>query len=143
MLVVFPIGLWIFSFACDLVYAATGHVSWYDAAYYAIGGGIIGGLIAAIPGSMDLLSITRPRVKRLGIMHMLLNLCAVALFAINFILRGEMSPGAVAPVLLSVVGLVLVVISGWLGGQMVYVHGVAVEPQPLSPTEDVGETRAA
>jgi len=32
-----------------------------------------------------------------------------------------------APVLLSVVGVALVAVSGWLGGQMVDVYGVGVE----------------
>ena len=33
------------------------------------------------------------------------------------------------PLLLSVVGIVLITISGWLGGEMVFKHGVAVEQQ--------------
>jgi uncharacterized membrane protein len=143
VLVVFPIGLWVFSFVCDLVYAVNGHESWNDAAFYSIAGGIVGGLAAAIPGFVDLFSLDRPIVKRLGITHMLLNVCAVALFSTNLFLRTQMGAGSVAPVLLSVIGLVLISISGWLGGQMVYVYGVAVEPQPVAPSEEPGARRAA
>jgi uncharacterized membrane protein len=31
-----------------------------------------------------------------------------------------------APLTLSIVGVVLIAISGWIGGQMVHVHGVGV-----------------
>jgi uncharacterized membrane protein len=143
ILVVFPIGLWVFSFVCDLAYAASGHASWYDAAFYAMAGGIIGGVAAAIPGLIDLLSINTPIVRRMGITHMLLNICAVALFSINLFLRTQMGAGSVAPVLLSVIGLFLILMSGWLGGQMVYVYGVGVQPRPEAPLEDAGARRAA
>jgi uncharacterized membrane protein len=35
---------------------------------------------------------------------------------------------------LSVISIGLLVISGWLGGKMVYVHGIAVNTPPLSRT---------
>ena len=40
-----------------------------------------------------------------------------------------------APVWLSVIGVAMLAVSGWLGGKMVYVHGVAVEtpPHPAAP----------
>ena len=54
-------------------------------------------------------------------------------FLIDFYLRttsgGRWIGGSLTiPLLLSVLGIVLITISGWLGGEMVYVHGVAVEP---------------
>lgn len=56
------------------------------------------------------------------------------LFAASFYLRTTSGARLVSgsytiPVLLSVLGVILITISGWLGGEMVYVHGVAVEPQ--------------
>jgi uncharacterized membrane protein len=38
-------------------------------------------------------------------------------------------PDAVAPVVLSAIGVLLLGISGWLGGELVYIYGVAVEPK--------------
>jgi len=40
-----------------------------------------------------------------------------------------------------VVGIILITISGWLGGEMVYVHGVAVEPQRDAAQGDGGQAR--
>ena len=133
ILVAFPIGLWIFSLVCDLVFVfGWGGPVWKDVAFYTMAGGTVGALLAAVPGLIDLLSLSDPRVKRLGVWHMSINLAAVAVFVVDlWIRRGAREAGA--PVLLSVLGVILIFISGWLGGEMVYVHGVAVEPQPQAP----------
>ena len=131
MLVPLPIGLWIFSLICDAIYLLGSHAPvWKDVAFYTMAGGIIGALLAAVPGLIDLLSLSPSKAKTLGIRHMLLNLSAVATFALNLWLRSRGAPGSNPPILLSLVGVVLIGVSGWLGGEMVYVHGVAVESQP-------------
>ena len=127
MLVVFPIGLWVFSFVMDLVhFFGKGSQIWEVIALYTMVGGIIGALCAAVPGFIDFLS-TKGKVRSIAKMHMGLNLTLVVLYVINTFLRLE---GAfAAPIILSLIGIILLVISGWLGGEMVYVHGAAVEPQ--------------
>lgn len=129
MLVAFPIGLWIFSLASDVMYLIKWGAVWSDVSYYAMAGGLVGALVAAVPGLIDLLSITEPKIKKIGIWHMCVNLAVVALFAVNLWLRTVAGPGANAPIWLSVIGVVLLGVSGWLGGEMVYVHGVAVSQQ--------------
>ena len=130
MLIPFPIALWIFSFVCDVIYASGwGGVVWNDMAFYAMAGGIIGALLAAVPGYLDYRSLTDPRVTSIGRWHMLINLSIVILFAINLWLRTASEPGALLPVLLSLVGIAMLGVSGWLSGELVYVHGVAVQPQ--------------
>lgn len=52
----------------------------------------------------------------------------VALYAVNFLWRRAAEPGATGPLLLSIAAIVMLMVSGWLGGELVYVHGVAVEP---------------
>ncbi len=58
--------------------------------------------------------------------HMVINLVAVAIFAIDFWLRSKSAEGANSPIVLSLIGVALLCVSGWLGGKMVYIHGVAV-----------------
>ena len=54
MLVVFPIGLWIFSLICDLIYQAGAHNAfWKGVAFYTMLVGVIGALLAAVPGFID------------------------------------------------------------------------------------------
>ena len=136
MLVVFPIGLWTFSLVCDVAYAAGwGGPIWNDMAFYTMAGGIAGALLAAVPGFIDFLSL-RGSVRSIALTHMLINLGIVGLYALNLFLRTGSAPGAAAPVALSALGMVLLGISGWLGGELVYVHNIGVEPQAESSGRD-------
>jgi uncharacterized membrane protein len=91
-----------------------------------MGGGIVGALLAALPGLVDLLSLPAgPRST--AIKHMAINLTVVALYVINFWMRLQ-SPGSPGKLVwLSLIALGLLVISGWLGGKMVYEYGIAVD----------------
>src|SRR4051794_31438065 len=87
MLVPIPIGLWIFSLVCDLVYAfGWGGDVWRTVAFYNMVAGVIGALIAAIPGLIDMLSLPA-RPKRTAMVHMALNLTIVALYVVNIVVR--------------------------------------------------------
>lgn len=125
MLVPIPIGLWIFSLVCDLVHRFGGtSPNWEIVAFYSMVGGIVGALIAALPGFVDVFSLP-PSVKRIGFAHMGLNLTIVVLYVINAWMRREGVTDT--QIWLSVVSIVLLGVSGWLGGEMVYARGVAVE----------------
>ena len=134
MLVVFPIGLWVFSLVCDLIRLSgvTGD-AWSTVAFFSMVGGFVGALCAAVPGFIDLLYYKggAPPVKKIALTHMAINLTVVVLHALNIRLRASVrssiSSGMSTPVVLSIVGVMLLVVSGWLGGQMVQVYGVSVE----------------
>jgi uncharacterized membrane protein len=130
MLIALPVGLWIFSLVSDIIYRADwGPPVWNDVAFYTLAGGIVTALLAAVPGLIDLLSLSG-KAKTIGIWHMCFNLIAVAVFAIDLWLRTTSAPRAPLPFALSILGVVLIAVSGWLGGEMVYRHGVAVSPEP-------------
>ncbi len=136
MLIPFPIGLWIFSLVADIIYMGGRNPAWATVAYYSMAGGIIGAIVAAIPGFMDFLAMDSSRTKSIAQRHMLFNVIALLLFIWNFFLR---EPGAVVsgfPFFLSIVGVLLIVVSGWLGGHMVYVHGMAVDETEVCAHEE-------
>ena len=137
MLIVFPIGLWIFSLICDLIYhGGTHNIFWKEVAFYTMMGGIIGALLAAVPGFIDYLSLRDRRTKKIATTHMVLNLVVVALFLFNLGIRYNASAdNEMFGVFLSVAGIVILAVSGWLGGSMVYVHGVAVTTSTSSKEE--------
>lgn len=149
MLIPFPIALWIFSLVADLIYLWRGNPAWRDwVAFYTLLGGIIGAALAAVPGLIDWLSIKDRGVKKIADWHARLNVLALLIFAASFYLRttggARLVGGSLTvPFLLSVVGVILITISGWLGGEMVYAHGVAVEPQHDIRAEEAGKARAA
>jgi uncharacterized membrane protein len=146
MLVALPIGMWVFSLICDIVLRAGGSTVWAPAAYYAMGIGIIGALTAAVFGLIDLFAIPQgTRARTLGHWHLGLNLSITVLFVVNFYLRTIGTPVAVTPFILSIVGIAALLVSGWLGGEMVYVEGVATKPQAAKPevAEEVEKLRRA
>lgn len=148
MLIPFPIALWIFSLVADVIYLWRGNLVWRDyVAFYTLLGGIIGAAAAAVPGFIDWLSIKDREVKKLADWHARLNVIALLIFIADFYLRttggARWVGGSVTiPLLLSVLGIILITISGWLGGEMVYVHGVAVEPQQDTAQEERLKSRA-
>ena len=143
MLIPFPIALWIFSLVCDLIYiTGLGDAIWQDMALYTMIGGLVGALAAAVPGYLDYRSITDPAVKRVGFWHMVTNLSIVVLFTLNILLRLVWEAENL-PIILSIVAVTLLGLSGWLGGELVYVHGVAVEPHAGAKGKKQEQNRVA
>jgi uncharacterized membrane protein len=128
MLVTLPIGLFVFSFVCDLIFHFGSNApEWNIVALYTMGGGIIGALLAAVPGFIDLLSLpAEPR--KTALLHMAINLSIVVIYAVNFWLRLA-TPTATGLVWLSALTVVMLLVSGWLGGKMVFLSGVAVSTE--------------
>ena len=146
MLIPFPIALWVFSLVADVIYLWRGNPIWRNyISFYALLAGILGAAAAAVPGIIDWWSITDRPIKKLADWHARLNVIALLIFIADFYLRTAggsrwVSGSLTIPLVLSVVGIILITISGWLGGEMVYVHGVAVERKSEAA---VGRSRAA
>ncbi|HJU21106.1 MAG TPA: DUF2231 domain-containing protein [Casimicrobiaceae bacterium] len=131
MLVTIPIGLWVFSFICDLFFVFGGGApAWSTVALYDMAAGIIGALLAAIFGFIDLLSLP-PAPRKTALVHMSINLVIVVLYIINFWQRLGTPQNPDGWVWLSLATILMLLVSGWLGGRMVYVLGIAVTPAPI------------
>lgn len=126
MLIVFPIGLWVFSFISDIIWwFGWGGEIWPAVSIRVMAGGIIGALLAAVPGFIDFLSLTGDSL-RIAAFHFTINLFLIALFVADFWLRAAGFQVTPWPLLMSFIGIIGLSVSGWLGGHLVYVHGVAV-----------------
>ena len=133
MLVPIAIGGFVLSLAFDLICMAKGNVApWPTLALYTMCGGILGALLAAVPGLVDLLSLPPGPVKKTALTHMGINLTVVALYIVNFCLRYNDPQNLKIPLVLSFVGIGLLLVSGWLGGKMVFEAGVGVN-SPSDP----------
>lgn len=128
--VTIPIGAWVASIVFDLV-AVFGEEPdvFATGAYWLIVIGCVGAVVAALLGLLDLSVIPRGTTAfRTGLLHMALNVAVLALFLVNLVLRGTQGTddASGAGIVLSVVALVMLGVSGWLGGHLAYHHGVRV-----------------
>ena len=132
ILVTVPIGAWVASLLFDLAshlvedpgFLARGSL-------WLIGLGVVGALAAALIGMLDLLVIpTGTPVFRTALVHMGLNLAVTAAYLAGFLWRrssGDIgSAVAWAPLALSVICLIGLAVSGFLGGTLAFRYGVRV-----------------
>jgi uncharacterized membrane protein len=129
MLIPFPLGLLATSLVFDVIHRLTGNEPWAEVAYWMIVAGIIGGLAAAPFGWIDWFAIPDgTRAKSIGLWHGVGNVVVLALFVVSWFLRRDApaEPGILAFVL-SLAGVALAVVTGWLGGELVDRLGVGVD----------------
>lgn len=131
MLIVFPAGLFTAAVIFDILYLILGNPVLTTVSFYMIAAGVIGGLLAAIFGFIDWLALpNNSRAKKIGGWHGLGNFVIVVLFAISWLIRGGMAnfvPNGLA-LILSFAGIVLALVTLWIGGELVYRLGVGVDP---------------
>ena len=129
ILIVFPLGLLATAVAFDVIGMISDATHWTQMAYYLIGAGLIGGSAAAVPGWVDWAAIpSGTRAKRVGLVHGVGNVIVLALFIVSWVLR---RPDPATPpteaVVAAVAGVVLAMVTGWLGGELVNRLGVGVD----------------
>lgn len=145
MLIVLPLGLLTGAVLFDIVHLVTGDNQWSLVSYWLIPAGILTGLLAAVFGLVDYLTIPNDtRAKRIGRLHAIGNVIVLVLFALSFLVRGNPTdePSGFA-LLLSFAGGGLAMLTGWLGGELVDRLGVGVhEGANLNAPSSLKESRA-
>lgn len=134
-LVALPVGLFVWTLLADIVYVTdkVGRPEWFDIAFWSSAAAIVAALLAALPGFGDYFTMAiQSDARTIATVHMALNLSVVALFVVALLLMR--SNGATvgglytAVIVLHAVAVGLLALSGWLGGEMVYRHHLAVVP---------------
>jgi uncharacterized membrane protein len=129
MLVTVPIGAWIGSVVLDIASRLRSDAALATGADWMLGIGIVSALAAATVGFLDYLVIPRgTRAHRVATTHMLINLTVTVGFVVDLLWRwgdgaGETPTG---PLVLSVVLVLVLAVSGALGGELAYRYGVRV-----------------
>ncbi len=129
MLIVFPLGLLATAVIFDIVALVRSMPSLFQVAYWMIVAGIIGGLVSAPFGLMDWLAIpTGTRARYIGLWHGGGNLVVVLLFAVSWWLRRAAPDNPSGTALgCSFIGVVIALVTAWLGGELVDRLGVGVD----------------
>jgi uncharacterized membrane protein len=131
MLVPFPIAFLIGALLADLAFWSTRDPFWAVAGAWLVGAGVTGGALAALAGLTDFLGSRRVRALRVAWIHFLGNATAIVLAIMNLYLRTAAAPSAAEVVLpwglaLSVAVVAILTVTGWLGWELVYRHGVGI-----------------
>lgn len=129
ILVSFPIALLTGALLLDLLMLLTGEQSYADAAVYALAGGLISALIAAIPGIIDYFFTVPPEssANQRALKHAMINACAVLVFAMAFLMRLKNDTGLLIIIAMEGSGVILLGIAGWLGGTLVVRNQIGVD----------------
>jgi uncharacterized membrane protein len=129
MVVAFPIGLLATAALFDAVYVAGGGSMWAAVAFYMIGAGVVGGMVAAVFGLIDYLAIpSGTRAKRVGRVHGLSSVAGITLFAISWLLRmGAPDSPRVIALTFSFSAAAFLGLAGWLGGELLNRMGVGID----------------
>ncbi len=128
VIVIFPIAFLSGVAGTDLGYWFTQDFFWARAGVWLLGAGVLAGVAAGVTGMIDFVKIRRVRKRRAGWVHMVLNIGALVLSVINFGLRMGNPADAIVPVglILSCTVAVLLVVSGWFGGELTFRHKVGI-----------------
>jgi uncharacterized membrane protein len=121
MLIVFPLGLLAMAIIFDVLAMVLGNGYWSELAFFIIASVVVRGLLAAPFGAIDWWAIpSGTRAKRVGALHGIGNVVVVLLFGLSWLMRSDRpaAPETIA-LLLSFVGGVLALGTGWLGGELV------------------------
>jgi len=127
MLIPFPIVCFIGALVTDIVFLNNHDPGWATASRYLLAVGLVMAALAAVAGLTDFMGDDRIRGMGDALKHMLANVTAVVLELVNFFVRLN-SDAAIAKVgiYLSVVVVLVLVYSGWKGGELVFRHGIGV-----------------
>jgi nitrite reductase/ring-hydroxylating ferredoxin subunit/uncharacterized membrane protein len=130
MLIPFPFAFLVGGVVADLAAVVFDSTDLRIAAWYLFAGGIVMGLVAAVPGLIDYLGTVPPEssAKKRATRHMIVNVTALITFAVCWWLRG--GPGVPpdgALLALELAAVSLLGMGGWMGGTLVYRNQIGID----------------
>lgn len=132
MLVSLPIGLLVGALIADFAYVLTsGGNFWAEAARWLLFGGLFTGVVASLFGFVDFFTIGYVRSHKGAWAHLLGNGLALVLTVVNLTMRptDPIEDVPITGLILSLAVVVLLGVTGWLGGELVYRKRVGVMPR--------------
>jgi len=131
ILIAFPIAFFTGTIVFDILSLIFDDVVFWVTAYYMQIAGIVGAVLAAIPGLIDFIYTVPPGSsgKKRAAQHGLLNSTVLVLFIIAVLLKRNPGELPVLVMLLEIVAISLMSIAGWMGGTLVYRNQIGVDPR--------------
>jgi uncharacterized membrane protein len=131
LMVTVPIGSWVAAVIFDIVaFAGDDPAAFTTGARWLYGIGVLGALVAAVLGLLDFTRLTPgTRARKIATIHLVLNLVAVAIFTAAWLVHVGSDDPSVVGLVLGIIGLCGLAVSGFLGGELVFRHGVRVSDE--------------
>ena len=128
MLVPIPIACFVGALLTDIAYVVTAEIMWANFSAWLLVVGVIFGVLAALAGLIDFLSNRLVREQAPAWPHLLGSAVALILAFFNVLIHTRDAWTSVWPLglILSVLTVLILPVSGWLGWALVYRHGVGV-----------------
>ncbi len=127
MLIPFPIAFFVGALISDIISRWGDPIFWPRMSVVLIGLGLIGAAAAALFGYIDYFTAPMSaEAKRTATTHMILNLSTIVVFAIALYLRW-INATSVAGYVFTVLGVIVLGASGYLGGHLSYHYAVGVD----------------
>jgi uncharacterized membrane protein len=128
MLVPFPIACYVGALLSDIAYAGTAEMQWSNFAAWLLAFGVLTTVLAAIAGGIDFLAARRIRELRPAWIHVVGNVTVLVLAIFNCLVHTHDAWTSVVPtgLTLSIITVLILVVTGWNGWEMVYRHHVGV-----------------
>lgn len=128
MLVPIPMTCFIGALVTDLAYAATYDFTWATFSVWLLTAGLIVAVFAGIAGAIDYFGNRRIHSIGMAKVHVIGNIVALILAIVNAFVHSRDGYTAVVPtgLTLSILTVLILAVTAWAGGSLVYRHGVGV-----------------
>lgn len=131
ILVPIPVVCFVGALLTDIVYARSADIQWSNFSAWLLAFGILFGVLAAIAGLVDFIGRPQIRSHRIAWVHMIGNAIVLVLASFNNLVHTHDAWTSVVPtgLILSIVTVLVLLVTGWLGQSMVYRHGIGVQTE--------------
>lgn len=128
ILVVFPIAFYLGTCIFDLLAVINHNLEFAVTAIYTHIAGVIGAVLAAVPGLIDFTYTVPPKssAKKRATKHAAINSSVLIIFVIALYLKytGKTLPAVILS--MELIGAVLTLVAGWMGGTLVHRNQIGV-----------------
>jgi uncharacterized membrane protein len=128
MMIHFPVAALLGLVGSDLAYLLLADPFWARASLWLAGVGAFGGWLASLAGLVDLLTVRSIRQKITAWCHAIIAVMMLSLATLNWLLRyaGPEQGMERWALYLSLLTAAMIALAAYLGGRLVYEHGVGV-----------------
>jgi uncharacterized membrane protein len=132
----FPLACFALAFLWNIVAILVNRQPWYAMTFWSMLTGLILVIPTALVGLLDYTKVLERRHPGRGTatFHLIANVTATFFFLVSVVFRG--GPGELVGArkfwtfLFALVGIAILSLGGYLGGRLVYHHGIGIDPDP-------------